>query len=81
MNVLTSTIITEATPPDLIDETAGGDIYLGWLNLGEDETSTAVRIIKIEVSGTQLFRKYPNGSKEFAYSWANRASLTYNFAK
>lgn len=86
MNIFTSSLIEGALSAQMIEEIATtGYIYMGWLKEGQDETSTECRICRIEKGtaggNTQYYTKWANGNKEFAHSWANRASLTYSFHK
>ncbi|MFA5300133.1 MAG: hypothetical protein WC389_18250 [Lutibacter sp.] len=85
MNQFTQTLIGFSTPPDMVDEQTDGTIYMAWRNEEQSVSATECMICKIEktaiTGGFTYDRKFPNGSMNFAFPWADRATLTYDFKK
>ena len=60
-----------------IDSVDSNTLYVGKAIPGATETSTVWQIKKILTSGSNMSILYPEGSGNYAYSWADRASYTY----
>ena len=66
-------------PPSkvIVDDVSATVTYVGEAVVGAAEADPVWRIKKLLTSGTVLSILYPNGSANYEFIWANRASLSY----
>lgn len=66
--------------PDIVDIVSDNEIYQGFADWGNPQTSEAKFLIrKITVVGTVTSFKLANGLMDCNQVWDNRKSLTYKF--
>ena len=60
-------------------DASGNAEYLGWAAPGTADTDAAWRICKLtyDANGNYIGKLWPDGSADYAYSWADRASYSY----
>lgn len=65
-------------PYVLIDELSGDEIYVGTSISFNDKGSNVWKIKRIIKLGTVWHIQFPNGNRDFIFSWDNRLTYTYN---
>lgn len=72
------TLGVDFLPEPFEDTSTPGVRYVGWAPLSVSESDSGWRIMKETTKDGIIKREYAQGSMDFAFIWANRASYTYS---
>lgn len=63
--------------PTRIDQVSDTLFYLGWAELGEDESEPYWKIRRIQQIGSVWYQEYAYANQFYRYKWTERSTLPY----